>query len=85
MSIVKKILKLIPTNEQEKEKIDDSDLRADVIEKLKLAASRMVDNIEDRREAGNYSKESRTSLEQAFYNNMVKMIKGEISRENGKK
>ena len=67
--------------EPEPEKVDDSDILAHVKEKLQTAATRMVDNIEDRREAGKYSDDARASLEKVFYDNMVKMIKGEIERK----
>lgn len=81
MKLVNKILELINIDEQEPEKVDDSDILAHVKEKLQTAATRMVDNIEDRREAGKYSDDARASLEKVFYDNMVKMIKGEIERK----
>jgi len=59
----------------------------DDLKNYRIAAKKMVDNIEDRRKIGAenakkeyvpYSAEERTELEDAFYNNMIKMKKGEL-------
>lgn len=45
-------------------------------ERLKIAASKMVDEIEKRRKEGKYSVADRIELERVFYANMVDIIQG---------
>lgn len=49
---------------------------------LRTAASKMVDEIEKQRKAGKYSNDRRSELETIFFNNMMKMIQGEIKPES---
>jgi len=67
----KQILDLISTLESREP--TESELK-----RFKKAASRMVDEIEKRRNAGDYTEEERADLEEIFYDNMVKMVRGEI-------
>jgi len=53
----------------------------DELKRFRKAASKMVDVIEERRNAGDYTVDERSSLEEVFYDNMIKMVRGEIDRD----
>ena len=61
---------------------DDSHITDEEKKVLKSAASKMVDQIE-KKKGTKYSKDVKNGKEKKFYNNMVKMVNGEI--KNGKK
>lgn len=60
----------------EEEKVIDEDQ----LKHLETAAGKMVDQIEKRRKAGKYDADERTRLVKVFLDNMMAMVRGEITR-----